>query len=73
MIPFIASRLAPIQPDLDLMGLPVLSQHLLITELMKDDPVELSAIFASIAGTLAAGGLGAWATTRLYRREGLLG
>ena len=73
MIPFIASTLAPIQPSLTLMGFPVLSQHLLITELMKDDPVALSAILASIAGTLAAGGIVAWATTRLYRREGLLG
>ncbi len=73
MIPFIASTLAPIQPSPHLMGLPVLSQHLLITELMKGEPVALSAILVSIAGTLAAGGLGAWATTRLYRREGLLG
>ncbi len=73
MIPFIASTLAPIQPRLELMTLPVLSQHLLITELMRDEPVARGALAVSIASTLAAACLVAWITTRLYRREGLLG
>lgn len=73
LLPFVASMLTPIQPSLDLMVVPVLSQHLLITELMKDQPVEAAAILVSGGTTLAMGGLAAWLTARLYRRESLLG
>ena len=53
--------------------MPALSQHFLITSLLRDEPVPSDYLTVSVLATLALGALlSAWAG-RLYRREALLG
>ena len=55
------------------MAVPSLSQHLLITQLLKAEP--LSALQVAVSGTVTAG-LGlilVWLVVRLYERESILG
>ena len=56
-----------------MMLVPSLSQHLLITELIKGEPVRASFAVLCVASTLVFGFMLAWITTRLYRRETILG
>jgi ABC-type Na+ efflux pump permease subunit len=55
------------------MWIPSLSQHLLITTLIKDQPLTPSFVAISVVSTLALGGLFGWLAVRLYRREAILG
>jgi ABC-type Na+ efflux pump permease subunit len=55
------------------MAIPSLSQHLLITNLLRDEPLVPLHVLVSIATTLAAGLLLTWLAGRLYRRETILG
>jgi hypothetical protein len=56
-----------------LMLLPSMSQHLLMTSLLRDEPLQASYAFVSIASTLLLGVIFAWVAGRLYRREAILG
>jgi sodium transport system permease protein len=56
-----------------LMLVPGLSQHLLVTGLIRNDPVAALDIVVSITSTLVAGALLTMLAARLYRRESLLG
>ncbi|MEM7277358.1 MAG: ABC transporter permease [Pseudomonadota bacterium] len=71
-IPIIIAAVLTLRPTLPLMAVPSLSQHLLVTELMKDQPLPLNYLLVSEITTLALGVFLAWLATRLYRREGLL-
>ncbi|MDH3400551.1 MAG: ABC transporter permease [Chromatiales bacterium] len=72
-LPIIVAALFTLKPTLALMLIPSLSQHLVITGLMKADPLSLSFVATSFISTFCIGlGLLALAT-RLYRREGILG
>jgi ABC-type Na+ efflux pump permease subunit len=55
------------------MWIPSLSQHLLITALIKDQPLDLGLTAVSVASTLVFGVLLGWLAVRLYRREAILG
>ena len=72
-LPLAFATMLNIEPELKLMWIPSLSQHLLITTLIKDQPLEPSFVAISVASTLAFGGLLAWLATWLYRREAILG
>jgi sodium transport system permease protein len=56
-----------------LMLVPSLSQHLLMTAVIRDEPVLMQQILTSTAITLAAGVVFAWIAGWLYRREAILG
>jgi ABC-type Na+ efflux pump permease subunit len=55
------------------MFIPSLSQHLILLDMIKNEPLNLLHVAISITSTLAIGALLTWICARLYRREGLLG
>jgi ABC-type Na+ efflux pump permease subunit len=55
------------------MFVPSLSQHLLLVDMVKNEPVNELHVLISVSSTLALGVLLTWVCARLYRREGLLG
>lgn len=72
-IPILLAALYDLEAESRLMLIPSLSQHLLITSLMKGDALRADWLAASAISTLVAGLLLAWIATRLYRREAILG
>lgn len=71
-LPILLAALQALRPSLHLMVVPSLSQHLLITELIKNEPVDPSWVLVSAATTTLVGLLFIWLATVLYRRESLL-
>lgn len=71
-LPLIIATFLNIRPDLSLMWIPSLSQHLLIIELIKAEPLNLGYLGVSTTSTLLLGALLAWLAIRLYDRERLL-
>ena len=71
-MPLIVATILNIRPDFSLMWIPSLSQHLLIIELIKAEPMNLGYLGVSTTCTLLLGALLAWLATRLYDRERLL-
>ena len=61
------------RPTAGLMAIPSLSQHLLATDLMRGDGINMVHAAVSVATTLGAGLILIWIATRLYRREAILG
>jgi hypothetical protein len=55
------------------MMVPSLSQHLIITDLMKAEPIPLAYPLVSMGSTLLLGLLLTALAARLYKREGILG
>jgi sodium transport system permease protein len=72
-MPIIVAGLLSVRPSMPLMLLPSMSQHLLMTSLLRDEPLQASYAFVSIASTLLLGVIFAWVAGRLYRREAILG
>lgn len=72
-LPLAFATLLNVEADAKLMWIPSLSQHLLITTLIKDQPLDPAFIALSVASSLAFGLLFAWLAVRLYRREAILG
>lgn len=72
-LPLIIATIMNVRPGLDLMWIPSLSQHLLVTELIKAEPLNFVYLGISTTCTLLMGALLAWLATRLYDREQLLG
>ena len=71
-LPLIIATFLNVRPDLSLMWIPSLSQHLLIIELIKAEPLNLGYLGVSTTSTLLFGALLAWLAIRLYDRERLL-
>lgn len=71
-IPIIIAAVLTLRPSLPLMTIPSLSQHLLVTEIMKDQPLDMIYLAVSEITTLLLGIALTFIATRLYRREGLL-
>ena len=71
-LPLIIATFLNTRPDLSLMWIPSLSQHLLIIELIKAEPLNLGYLGVSTTSTLLFGALLAWLAIRLYDRERLL-
>ena len=72
-LPILVVSILMVRSSAWLMLIPSMSQHLLIVSLIKNEPLNWLYVLLSISGTLAVGLLLVFATTRLYRREGLLG
>lgn len=72
-LPVMFATMLNVEPKLDLMWIPSLSQHLLITSLIKQEPLDPAFVALSVFGSLAIGAAIAWVATRLYRREAILG
>jgi sodium transport system permease protein len=72
-LPILVASLLNLRPRTELMLVPSLSQHLLLIDLVKNEPINLLHVLLSAGSTLVLGALLAWLCARLYRREGLLG
>jgi len=72
-LPIVFAGLNSLRPTNALMAVPSLSQHLLMTNLLRDEPLQEIHIVISASTTLVAGLLLAWVAGRLYRREAILG
>jgi sodium transport system permease protein len=72
-LPILVVSLLTLRPRLEFMFIPSLSQHLLLIDMVKNEPVNVTHVVISVTSTLVLGGLLTWLCARLYRREGLLG
>ncbi|MEO1204021.1 MAG: hypothetical protein AAFX10_15055, partial [Pseudomonadota bacterium] len=72
-LPILVVSLLTLRPRIEFMYVPSLSQHLLLMNLVKNEPLDPTFVAISVSSTLALGGLLTWVCARLYRREGLLG
>ena len=72
-LPLIVASIMNVRPSPALMAVPSLSQHLLITNLIRAEPVEASMLALSAGSTLLLGALLAYAAIRLYEGERILG
>jgi len=72
-LPILVVSILTLRPRLEFMFIPSLSQHLLLIDLVKNEPVNSMHVAISVSSTLVIGVLLTWLCARLYRREGLLG
>jgi len=72
-LPIVFAGLYSLRPSNALMLVPSLSQHLLMTSLLRDEPLQDIHIAISAGTTLLAGLILAFVAGRLYRREAILG
>jgi sodium transport system permease protein len=72
-LPLMFAALLNVEPTLKLMWIPSLSQHLLITSLIKAQPLDWLFVAISAASSLGLGALLGWLAIRLYEREAILG
>ena len=72
-LPLLLASLLNVEPDLNLMWVPSLSQHLLVTALLRAEPLGWSYAVLSATASLVLGALLALLAIRLYDREALLG
>jgi len=72
-VPLIFASAIGLRPTTALMLVPSLSQHFLITSLLRNEPIPPLHLALSIGATLALGGLVGTIAGRLYHREALLG
>jgi sodium transport system permease protein len=72
-LPLMFAALLNVEPALKLMWIPSLSQHLLITSLIKAQPLDWLFVAVSAASSLALGAVLGWLAIRLYERETILG
>jgi len=72
-LPLVFAGVLDLRAQLPLMAVPSLSQHFLITSLLRDEPLPWTYLATSTAATLALAALLIVAAGRLYRREALLG
>ena len=72
-LPILIVSILTLRPQLEFMFVPSLSQHLILVDMVKNEPLNGLHIAISVFSTLVFGALLTWACARLYRREGLLG
>jgi sodium transport system permease protein len=72
-MPLMFAGMLGLQAKLPLMFVPFLSQHLLMTTVVRAEPIEPAFFTISVVSTLIYGGMLMAVAGRLYRREGLLG
>jgi sodium transport system permease protein len=72
-LPLAFAALLGLRPRLALMAVPSLSQHFLITSLLRAEPLPAADVAVSAGVTLLLGGALVALAGRLYRREALLG
>ena len=72
-LPILIVSLLTLRPRLEFMFVPSLSQHLILVDMVKNEPIEALHVLISVASTLVLGAVLTFICARLYRREGLLG
>ena len=72
-LPIMIVSILTLRPQIEFMFVPSLSQHLLLVDMIKNEPVNMLHVAISVSSTLAIGTIMSWICARLYRREGLLG
>jgi sodium transport system permease protein len=72
-LPLAFIALLGLKPTLPLMAVPSLSQHFLMTRLLRDEPILPAELLISAGASLALGVVLAWIAGRLYEREAILG
>lgn len=72
-LPILIVSILTLRPRLEFMFVPSLSQHLLLVDMVKNEPVNNLHVAISVLSTLFFGAILTWICARLYRREGLLG
>ncbi len=72
-MPILIVSILTLRPRLEFMFIPSLSQHLLLVDMIKNEPLNFLHATISVLSTLAIGVFLTWLCARLYRREGLLG
>ena len=72
-MPILIVSILMLRPRTEFMFIPSLSQHLLLVDMVKNEPVNGLHVAISVASTLVFGIVLTWLCARLYRREGLLG
>ena len=72
-LPILVVSILTLRPKLEFMFIPSLSQHLILVDMVKNEPLNGLHIAISVCSTLVFGAVLTWICARLYRREGLLG
>ncbi len=72
-MPILIVSFLTVQPRFEFMFIPALSQHLILVDMISNEPVSALHIAISAASTLALGAILTWLCVRLYHREALLG
>jgi sodium transport system permease protein len=72
-LPILVVSILTLRPKLEFMFVPSLSQHLILVDMVKNEPLNGLHIAISVCSTLVFGAILTWICARLYRREGLLG
>ncbi len=72
-LPLVFASALGVRPSAALMAVPSLSQHFLVTSLLRDEPIPGLYLALSVGVTLAVGALLIGIAGRLYHREALLG
>jgi len=72
-LPLVFAGVLGLRPTAALMTVPSLSQHFLITSLLRDEPIPGGFLALSVGVTLAIGAVLVTIAGRLYHREALLG
>ncbi len=72
-LPILIVSILNVRSQLEFMFIPSLSQHLILVDIIKNEPLNLLHIAISVTSTLTIGAILTWICARLYRREGLLG
>ncbi|MCF6318583.1 MAG: ABC transporter permease [Proteobacteria bacterium] len=71
-IPSVALMIMPVKEKLWMMATPILSQNIVINQIMRGEQVEVVSIIAAIVGSLLIGLVLALVAIKLYNRESLL-
>ena len=72
-LPLMFAGMMGLQAKLPLMLVPFLSQHLLMTTVVRAEAIDPRFVTTSVVSTLVYGVALMWLAGRLYKREGLLG
>lgn len=72
-LPLVFASMLNVAPSIKLMWIPSLSQHLLVTDLIRDEPLEIGMLSLSMVSAVAFAALLTTICIRLYKREALLG
>lgn len=72
-LPILVVSILTLRPQLEFMFIPSLSQHLILVDMVKNEPLNGLHILISVCSTLLFGALLTWFCAHLYKREGLLG
>jgi sodium transport system permease protein len=72
-LPILVVSILTLRPQLEFMFIPSLSQHLILVDMVKNEPLNGLHVTISVVSTLIIGLAVTWLCARLYRREGLLG